>query len=242
MKPLNLTAQRVLVRDSAIQMLRNAIITGEIKAGTRLIERELCDALGVSRGSVREVLRQLETERLITVETRKGFVVASLSPKQISDIYDIRMLLEAYVAQAFTEKATDDQVKVLKNIYDQLRKAIKANDKLSVLILIGDFNNYMADVVDSEAIRDTLQSLNARIASVRATAVAEPGRLDSFKGELDQIFGAIVARKPNLAKQAMETYVRAARDAALRVASASQGIPTTPAQNWTSAFAKARAR
>ena len=66
MKPFTLTVQPVLVRDSAVRMLRNAIITGEIKSGTRLIERELCEALGVSRGSVREVIRQLEAERLIT--------------------------------------------------------------------------------------------------------------------------------------------------------------------------------
>ena len=194
-------------------MLRNAIITGEIRSGTRLIEAELCEALNVSRGSVREAIRQLEAERLITVEPRNGPVVTSLSTKQIADIYDIRMMLEAHVAECFTKVATEEQIEPLREIYEKLRQAIRAHDRTNVLVLIQDFNSYMAEVVDNEAIRDTLGLLNARIASVRATVVEAPGRIDAFKDELDDIFNAIVARKPKLAMKATETYVRAARDA-----------------------------
>lgn len=239
-KPLTLTVQPVLVRDSAVRMLRNAIIKGEIKAGTRLIERELCEALGVSRGSVREVIRQLEAERLITVEPRKGPIVASLSPKQISDIYDIRMMLEAHVAQCFTRVATDPQIEALREIYEKLRRAIHAHDRANILALIQDFNIYMTEVVDNEAIRDTLGFLNARIASVRATAVEEPGRIDTFKSELDDIFNAIVARKPKLAMKAMEAYVRAARDSALRVASSDVRL-SAQTENWPATLSKSAA-
>ena len=96
---------------------------------------------------------------------------------------------------------------------------IDGHDRVNVLILIGEFNSYMVEVVNNEAIRDTLGFLNARIASVRATAVEAPGRLDAFRDELDSIFSAIITRKPRLAKKAMEAYVGAARDAALQVAS-----------------------
>jgi GntR family transcriptional regulator, trigonelline degradation regulator len=241
-KPFSLTVQPVLVRDSAVRMLRNAIITGEIKSGTRLIERELCEALGVSRGSVREVIRQLEAERLITVEPRKGPIVASLSAKQISDIYDIRMMLEAHVAQCFAKTATPAQIKALGEIYERLRKAIRAHDRINVLILIGDFTDYMTEVVDNEAIRDTLQVLNARIASLRATAIEAPGRLDASRVELDDLFNAIVARKPKMAMKAMETYVRAARDAALTRVASSETRAAAPGKSWTAPFPKTATR
>ena len=104
--------------------------------------------------------------------------------------------------------------------------------------MIQDFNSYMAEVVDNEAIRDTLGFLNARIASVRATAVEAPGRIDAFRDELDDIFNAIVARKPKLAMKAMETYVRAARDAALLVAS-SDARTGTSTDDWTASLSKA---
>jgi DNA-binding GntR family transcriptional regulator len=241
-KPFTLTVQPVLVRDSAVRMLRNAIITGEIKSGTRLIERELCEALGVSRGSVREVIRQLEAERLITVEPRKGPIVASLSAKQISDIYDIRMMLEAHVAQCFTKVATDSQMERLQEIYEKLRKAQRAHDRVNMLILIGDFNDYMADVIDNEAIRDTLKFLNARIASLRATAIEAPGRIEASRGQVDDIFNAIAARKPKLALKAMETYVRSARDAALTQVASSEGRAPPPSKNWTAALSKSETR
>lgn len=237
MKALSLTVQPVLVRDSAVRILRNAIISGEIKPGTRLIERELCIALGVSRGSVREVIRQLEAERLITVEPRRGPVVTALSVKQISDIYDIRMMLEAHVAQCFTKVATGAQIEELRTIYEKLRLAIHAQDRAGVLVLIQDFNIYMGEVVDNEAIRDTLGFLNARIASVRATAVEAKGRIEAFRVELDDIFNAIVARKPKQAMKAMETYVRAARDAALSVA-ISDDRASSSTESWTSALSK----
>jgi len=237
LKSLNLTVQPVLVRDSAIRSLRNAIISGEIKPGTRLIERELCEALGVSRGSAREVIRQLEAERLITVEPRKGPVVTSLSPKQISDIYDIRMMLEAYVAQSFTKVANDAQIEELREIYEGLRMACDAHDRAEALVLIKDFNDYMGDVIDNEAIRDTLGLLNARIASVRATALEAPGRIEVARGQLDDIFNAIVARNPRLAAKAMEVFVRSARDAALSVAT-SQVQSSGAAENWIATFSK----
>jgi len=236
-KAFNLTVQPVLVRDSAVRILRNAIITGEIKAGTRLIERELCEALGVSRGSVREVIRQLEAERLITVEPRKGPIVASLTAKQIMDIYEIRMMLEAHVAQRFTKVATDAQIETLRGIYEKLRKAQRAHHK-DMLVHIGDFNNYMAEVVDNEAIRDTLQFLNARIASVRAMAIQAPGRIEASQGETEAVFKAIAARKPKEAMKAMEAYVRGARDAALKVVAPSGERADVSTGNWTAALSK----
>jgi len=105
------------------------------------------------------------------------------------------------------------------------------------LVLIQDFNIYMGEVVDNEAIRDTLGFLNARIASVRATAVEAKGRIEAFRVELDDIFNAIVARKPKQAMKAMETYVRAARDAALSVA-ISDDRASSSTESWTSALSK----
>jgi len=103
--------------------------------------------------------------------------------------------------------------------------------------LIKDFNDYMGDVIDNEAIRDTLGLLNARIASVRATALEAPGRIEVARGQLDDIFNAIVARNPRLAAKAMEVFVRSARDAALSVAT-SQVQSSGAAENWIATFSK----
>ena len=94
---LRLTEHPPLRRDQAFDRLRDAIITGHFAPGARLIERELCEAMGVSRTSIREVLRRLEAEQLIEVEPRRGPIVARLTRKQVAEIYDVRALLEAAV-------------------------------------------------------------------------------------------------------------------------------------------------
>ena len=76
---LQITEPPTLLRERAFEQLREAIITGHFAPGDRLIERELCKAMGVSRTSIREVLRRLEAERLIKVEPRRGPAVARIT-------------------------------------------------------------------------------------------------------------------------------------------------------------------
>ena len=87
----------VLIRERAFDEIRDAIISGRIEPGTRLIERELCEALKISRASVREVLRRLEAERLVSVEPRRGPIVMVLSVEEAGEIYEIRAMLESLV-------------------------------------------------------------------------------------------------------------------------------------------------
>ena len=84
---LRITEPPTLVREQAFERLRDAIIGGHFAPGQRLIERELCEAIGISRTSIREVLRRLEAERLVVVEPRRGPTVARVTRKQAEEIY-----------------------------------------------------------------------------------------------------------------------------------------------------------
>src|SRR3981189_1868278 len=112
-----ITEAPALLRDQALERLRDAIISGHFAPGTRLIERELCEQMGVSRTSIREVLRRLEAEQLIEVEPRRGPIVARLSRKQIEEIYDVRALLEAAVVRRFAVEASVENIAELRRIY-----------------------------------------------------------------------------------------------------------------------------
>src|ERR1700754_2706411 len=89
---LETLAPPMLIRERAFEQVRDAIISGRLAPGTRLIERELCEAMGISRASVREVIRRLEAERLVDVSPRRGPTVMLLTPKQASGVYGIRAL------------------------------------------------------------------------------------------------------------------------------------------------------
>jgi DNA-binding GntR family transcriptional regulator len=213
---LKLSEHPPLRRDQAFERLRDAIITGHFAPGARLIERELCEAMGVSRTSIREVLRRLEAEQLIEVEPRKGPIVARLTRKQVEEIYEVRAMLEAALVRRFTVEASAENIATLKRIYETLSQVRDQGDVVAIVNTTRQFIEYMMDVVDHELIGDMLQKLNARISVARVLAISMPGRLQQSARELEIVMGAIERRDPESAAQSLMTYVRNAGEAALK--------------------------
>ena len=111
------------LRSRVEDKLRQAIVSGQLKAGEKLIERELCEMLGVSRPSVREALRRLEAEKLIVIVPHRGPEVAAITLQEARDLYALRRLLESFAAHEFTRLASDEQVKQLAKTVRRLREA-----------------------------------------------------------------------------------------------------------------------
>lgn len=217
------------MRDQAFDRLREAIMTGHFAPGTRLIERELCEAMGVSRTSIREVLRRLEAESLIQVEPRRGPIVARVTRKQVEEIYGVRALLESEVVRLFTQKANDQQLAELQRLYDHVGSVRHSGDVPVLIKATTAFVEYMLRVVDHELISDIHNKLVARVSVLRAIAISLPGRLVQASGELASVMNAIQRREPELAAQHFATYVRNAGKAALtRLDASTSGSDLSP--------------
>jgi GntR family transcriptional regulator, trigonelline degradation regulator len=213
---LRLSDHPPLRRDQAFERLRDAIITGHFAPGARLIERELCEAMGVSRTSIREVLRRLEAEQLIEVEPRRGPVVARLSRKQVEEIYEVRALLEAAVVRRFALQASAENIAELRHIYEKLNVAREQVDVAGIVDTTRQFSEYMMDVVDHELISDIHQKLIARISVARVFAISVPGRLQESGPEFAAVMDAIERRDSEGAAKSLMIYVRNAGEAALK--------------------------
>jgi GntR family transcriptional regulator, trigonelline degradation regulator len=213
---LRLTEHPPLRRDQAFERLRDAIITGHFAPGARLIERELCEAMGVSRTSIREVLRRLEAEQLIEVEPRRGPIVARLGRRQVEEIYEVRALLEAAIVRRFALEASAENIAELRRIYDKLSVVRDQGDVAAIVNTTRQFSEYMMDVVNHELISDIHQKLTARISVSRVFAISLPGRLQQSAGELAVVIDAIERRDAEGAAQSLMIYVRNAGEAALK--------------------------
>jgi GntR family transcriptional regulator, trigonelline degradation regulator len=205
----------VLVRQQAFQTLRNAIITGEIRPGTRLIERELCEALGISRASVREVIRQLEAEKLVFAEPRRGPTVSRLTPEQAKEIYELRAVFESLLADSYTRVATNEDIEVLQSIHVRIKEAAEREEVLLLVSLMVEMTNHMGQVAGREVTLDLLNYLGARISALRVKSVSKAGRIEESMSEISEIVGAIVERDPERAARSARIYVNNARMAAL---------------------------
>ena len=117
------------LREYVESYLKQAIVGGKYKPGDRLIEREICELLGVSRPPVREALRQLEADKLITHELHRGPVVASVSCEEASELYAFRALLESFAVAEFSRLASDAQIKELGNAIKKLNEAATIGER-----------------------------------------------------------------------------------------------------------------
>jgi DNA-binding GntR family transcriptional regulator len=118
-----LRLEKTSLRVQALTALRRAITTGQIAAGTHLVETELCDALQISRGTLREAMRQLQQEGLISAGARGRLSVRHLDSKEIRDIFGVRAALESLAVRELCGRS--DRATVI----EKLRDAVKDMEK-----------------------------------------------------------------------------------------------------------------
>ena len=121
------------LRELCLNKVRDAIITGYFPSGKRLVERTLCEELGVSRSVVREVIRYLEVEGLVEILPNKGPIVSLLNWDIASQIYEIRLLLEQSAVADCTQNLNAETAKQLKNLLAELEQAF-AKDDINLVI------------------------------------------------------------------------------------------------------------
>ncbi|CAM3705398.1 GntR family transcriptional regulator [Rouxiella silvae] len=199
--------------------LRQAIINGRFVPGERLIERELCETLGVSRTSIREALRKLEAEKLVDIVPHKGPIVATISVKEATDLYALRGLLEGFVAREFSQCASDADIAKFGAAAQALRKAGLAQDQASVLQAKNALYGIMLERCGNELVKEALTSLHSRVNLLRATSLMHPDRLPHSLQEIDSLYQAIKARDGDGAEKAARLHVANAQTVALQMLS-----------------------
>jgi len=205
------------VRQQVLENLRRAIVEGRFRPADRLVERELCALTGASRSSVREALRQLEAEGLVETLPDRGPVVRSIDVAEAEDLYQVRALLEGLVGKLFATRAPDDEIEELRESVDDLGKAIRANDAAGTLRAKDRFYDVLTTGCRNATLDALLQSLHNRIALMRATTLAQPGRSAQTLLEIQRIVTAIEKRDADAALKACVAHVESAGAVALSV-------------------------
>lgn len=209
-------APRPVERERVYAALRAAIVDGRIAPGTRLTERELCAAFGISRTVVREVIRMVAADKLGDFEPHVGLRVAELSRKRVQEIYELRAELEAIVLRGFLAAATEDDIATARDYGDRVLRAAEADDRTGSVETMADFERFMARVADNQVAAEMLAQLNARVNMLRLFAMRDPGQIDTGMAGVRAMVAAITARDSVAAEQAVRTFVRLSGDAVLR--------------------------
>lgn len=197
------------LRDQVSSVLRKAIVERELRPGQRLVERELTDQLQVSRATIRESLRELEAEGLVTVIPQRGAVVASISLQEAEDIYEARAAIESLIVRRFVARATDAHIADLVSSLEPMRAAIGSGRSVGELLACKDqFYAALLAGADSTVLATLLSTLQARVSLLRATSLTHEGRPTEVLAELQALVQAISARDPDEAARLCADHVR----------------------------------
>lgn len=203
------------LREMALERLRSAIIAGRFASGARLVERTLCDQLGVSRSVVREVIRMLEAEGLVESLPNRGPVVARLDWAQARQIYDIRLLLEGSAAAGCAAVAA---VGVKAQLADAVAKIGAADSGAEqVFAATTRFYEVIFRAAGHDIAWEIVQRLNGRISRLRALTLAATDRAVPGPARMARIAEAIAANDPDAARRAVEEHLTEAAAIAKRM-------------------------
>jgi DNA-binding GntR family transcriptional regulator len=215
---LQITPRAATLRNMVENRLRAAIISGRFKPGQRLVERELCDLIAVSRPSIREAMRQLEAEGLVVSQPYRGPAVAMVSVEEARQLYAVRALLEGFAGEQFARRGQPAELAALTEAVERLEAVVAAGAEPTALIEAKThFYAVLMDGADNVFVRQSLGMLHNRVTLLRLTSMGQPGRLQRSMAEIRQIHDAIQARDAAAAKLACERHVAAATEVALAV-------------------------
>ncbi|MGL1922510.1 MAG: GntR family transcriptional regulator [Hyphomicrobiales bacterium] len=205
------------VRQQVASLIRQAIIDLVFKPGERLVERELCEMTGVSRTSLREGLRELETEGLIKNVPYKGLIVASVDAEEARNIYDVRCQLEGLLGKQSAIKRTAKDLTELQKNFKAIKKAVNSKKFNDLIKLKSEFYQILMRITDNSNLSDILSNLQRRVAHYRSTVMIEPTRAAASLIEIEDIITAIEAKDPVAAEKACILHVRNAGNLIIRI-------------------------
>lgn len=204
------------LKETSLERLREAITMGYFLPGERLVERTLCEQLGVSRTVIRECIQHLESEQLITVVPNSGPSVATLNPHEVQEIYEIRTMLESAAVASCAKVANDQTVQILEQYCEKIADALLLNDIKQALADTRMFYQTIFTSGGKTVSWGLVERLNGRIGQLRAVTLSSKGRSTAGPRNLRKITEAIKKNDPETAAEACKKHLQQAMKIALK--------------------------
>lgn len=195
-----LIEKHLTLREIILENIRDAIVSGGLKAGSRVSEPELAERYGISRTPIREAFRQLESEGYLTVIPRRGAVVSELSPKDVEEFYAIKSIMEGYAARRACENLSSKNLDRLQSINDKLAELALNGDIKHFFKIHNDFHELFIKAADNEKLHELIAGLVTRFQRLRFTSLSLPGRMEISVQEHEKIIAAFRNKDADLAE------------------------------------------
>ena len=207
--------QRGSSGEDAYVALYEAMLSGELKPGDRIREAEVAKMLGMSRTPVREAMRQLETQGLLSHQPRKGVTIRKLDHSAITELYLVRVTLEGMAAAEAARHASDAEIEALQDMVAS--DAMVQADPVRLSRANRVFHQTIYRAAHNRFLLDMLASLEVTMSLLGKTTLSLPDRPAPALEEHRRIVAAIAERAPDDAEAAAKQHIQSAHRARLRL-------------------------
>ena len=194
-------------RSHAFAQLRQAILSGDLAPGQRLVEEELAGTLGVTRQSLRAALLDLTAEGLVERIPNRGARVRVVTTAEAVAITECRMALEALCAAKAAERVTDDEAAQLRELAENLKRAVADGSPLKYSELNRELHRRVGVISGQAVAVGLLERLHAQLVRHQFQLALRPGRPEVSLPEHLAIADAVAGRRPADAERAVRTHL-----------------------------------
>lgn len=204
--PIKLDSYQPL-REVVCETLREAIRKGVLQPGERLMEIQLAEELGVSRTPVREAIRKLELEGYVVMMPRRGTYVASLSIRDINEVFEIRTSLDSLASGLAAERITAEELERLERLLVSIGEYIDQNDMEKIVETDTEFHDLLYQASRNARLVGIIFNLRDQLTRFRTISMGYPGRLQETLEEHRRLVEAIAQGNVELAQRAAEKHM-----------------------------------
>ena len=203
------------IREIAYEVLKKAIITGEIPAGERIVETDYADRLHISRTPLREALRKLERDGLVEYVMRRGVIVHAFTTEDVEQIYTIRNCLELLTLPDIIEKATPEDIAHLREMLAKMDELNEKNDVEALSPVARDFHTAITAISGKNRILRVIEGQDEYIRRFSAMAIKQENRRNAAHEEHHRLVDLVEKKDLPAFEALMKQHIERSKECCL---------------------------
>ena len=198
--------------EEVAELLRQRIFSRELEPGSWIDEVKIAEAYGISRTPMREALKVLAAEGLVTMKVRRGAYVTEVNEKDLSDVYHLLALLESDAAGVVAQRATDAELQALADLHHSLEQAV--NDRETFFRINEEFHQRLLQLADNRWREQMVADLRKVMKLNRHQSLLKSGRISESLHEHQRLLQALQSRDSAMSAQRMREHFLSGLEAA----------------------------
>lgn len=200
--------RRLSLYEVVAERLRTMVLEGELSPGSRISEKQLCEAFEVSRTPLREALKVLANEGIIELLPNRGARVTEVEPREVHDLFEVMAALEGLSGRLLASRVSDAEIDEIRTLHERMVAHYRRQKRREYFRLNQRIHRRLTEIAGNRVLLEQQEQLTLKITRARYAANLQLGRWDESIREHEAILAALEARDTEALATAMAEHMR----------------------------------